>query len=178
MKSGFSKSRGGYTLIELSVAIACGLMAAALLMALVNQQFTFLKMYADQNFLIREAPLVSTHMNRLIGQAERFRLHNSINDAFLANPPPVMVNASVLELDFQQPNGSTQKALLAFQNIGNGNALYYYLVPVGAVGPPAPQFVVTSQPVNVSFSIVTGVLQVALTGPNREVITYSGAMQQ
>lgn len=176
MKSGLSKSRGGYTLIELSVAIACGLMAAALLMALVNQQFTFLRMYADQNFLIREAPLISTHMNRLIGQAERFRLHNDPNDAFGANPPPVMTNAPVLELDFQQPDGSTQRALLAF-NV-NQQRLDYYLVPAAAVALPAPQFTITREASNVSFSIVTGVLQVALTGPNGEVITYSGAMQQ
>ena len=77
MKSGLSRLRRGYTLIELAVAISCGLITAAMLLALVNQQFAFLKIYHAQNFLIREAPLISTHMNRLIGQAERFRLHNS-----------------------------------------------------------------------------------------------------
>jgi hypothetical protein len=176
MKHGFSKSRRGYTLIELAVAIACGLMAASLLMALVNQQFTFLRMYATQNFLIREAPLISTHMNRLIGQAERFRLHNSVDDA-LDGTNPVMTNASVLVLNFQQPDGTTQAAMLAFQNLGTGNALYYYLVPASGVL-PAPEWAITREASNVSFSVVSGVLGVTLTGPNNEQITYSGVMQQ
>jgi type II secretory pathway pseudopilin PulG len=176
MKSGLSKSRRGYTLIELSVAIGCGLIAAALLLALVNQQFAFLRIYAAQNFLIQEAPLISSHMNRLIGQADRFRLHNSTDDA-LAGTNPLMDGASVLVLNFQQPDGTTQAAMLAFQNLGDGDALYYYLVPAaGAL--PAPQWAITRKADNVSFSIVNGILRVTLTGPNQEQITYSGVMQQ
>jgi hypothetical protein len=176
MKQRLSQSRRGYTLVELAVAISCGLVAASLLMALVNQQFTFLRMYASQNFLIREAPLISTHMNRLIGQAERFRLHNSTADA-LAGTNPVMANASVLVLNFQQPDGTTQAAMLAFENLGSGNALHYYLVPASGVL-PSPGWAITREASNVSFSIVNGVLRVTLTGPNNELITYSGVMQQ
>ena len=172
MKSGLSKLRRGYTLIELSVAIGCGLIAAALLLALVNQQFAFLKLYNTQNFLIREAPLISTHMNRLIGQAERFRLHNSTADA-LSGTNPVMTNASVLVLNFQQPDGTTKAAMLAFED----HALNYYLVP--AAGElPAPDWAITREASGVSFSIVSGILRVTLTGPNNEQITYSGVMQQ
>lgn len=172
MKSGLSKLRRGYTLIELSVAIGCGLMAAALLMALVNQQFAFFRIFNAQNFLIREAPLISTHMNRLIGQAERFRLHNSTADA-LTGANPVMSGASVLVLNFQQPDGTMQAAMLAFEN----HALYYYLVPAaGALA--APEWAITRDASNVSFAIVDGVLRVTLTGPNNEQITYSGVMQQ
>lgn len=176
MKSVLSKLRRGYTLIELSAAIGCGLIAAALLLALVNQQFAFLKLYNSQNFLIREAPLISTHMNRLIGQAERFRLHNSKADA-LSGTNPVMANASVLVLNFQQPNGSTQAAMLAFENLGNGSELNYYLVPASGTL-PAPQWAITREASNVSFAIVNGVLCVTLTGPSNEMITYSGVMQQ
>jgi len=176
MKSRLSRLRRGYTLIELAVAISCGLVAAALLLALVNQQFAFLRIYRAQNFLIREAPLISTHMNRLIGQADRFRLHNSVADA-LAGTNPVMTNASVLVLNFQQPDGTTQAAMLAFQNLGGGNALYYYLVPASGVL-PAPGWAITRKANNVSFSIDAGVLRVTLTGPNNEQITYSGVMQQ
>jgi len=172
MKSGFSKSRRGYTLIELSVAIACGLAAAALLMALVNQQFTFLRIYVAQNFLIREAPLINAHMNRLIGQAEWFRLHNSITDAPSGANPVTAGNASVLILNYQQPNGTRQAAMLAFQN----GALNYYLVPVA--GAPTLQWAVTREASNVSFSVVNGLLAVTLTGPNGEVITYYGTTQQ
>jgi hypothetical protein len=176
MKAGFPKLRRGYTLIELSVAIGCGLIAAALLLALVNQQFAFLRIYAAQNFLIQEAPLISTHMNRLIGQAERFRLHNSTADA-LANTNPVMADGSVLVLNFQQPDGSMKASMLAFEDLGTGPALHYYLVPTaGALA--APQWALTRNANNVSFSVINGVLRATLTGPNNEQITYSGVMQQ
>ena len=172
MKSGLSRLRRGYTLIELAVAISCGLITAAMLLALVNQQFAFLKIYHAQNFLIREAPLISTHMNRLIGQAERFRLHNSTADA-MSGTNPVMTGASVLVLNFQQPDGTTQAAMLSFED----HALYYYLVPTaGALS--TPQWAITREASNVSFAIVDGVLRVTLTGPNSEQITYSGVMQQ
>ena len=174
MKSGLSRPRRGYTLIELAVAICCGLMVAAMLLALVNQQFAFLKIYRAQNFLIREAPLISSHMNRLIGQAERFRLHNSTADA-LAGTNPVMTGASVLVLNFQQPDGTTQAAMLSFDR--TKHELDYYLVPTaGALA--APDWAITREASDVSFAIEQGVLRVTLTGPNSEQITYSGVMQQ
>jgi len=172
MKSGFSKLRRGYTLIELSIAIGCGLIAAALLLALVNQQFAFLRMYHAQNFLIKEAPLISTHMNRLVGQAERFRLHASTADA-LAGRNPVMENASVLVLNFHQPDGTMKAAMLAFED----HALNYYLMPA-AGGLEAPDWAITRKADDVRFAIVNGVLRVTLTGPYRERVTYSGVMQQ
>lgn len=178
MRASVSKSRRGYTLIELSVAISFGLAAAVMILALVNQQFAFLRIYRAQNFLIEEAPLISTHMTRLIGQAERFRLHASTDDA-LAGKNPTTSASPVLVLNFQQPDGTSQAAMLAFQDLNNGRgpSLYYYLVPTsGALS--APQWAITSAASNVSFSIVSGVLLVTLTGPNGEQITYSGVMQQ
>lgn len=179
MKTTASKSRRrGYTLIELSVAISFGLTAAALILALVNQQFAFLRIYRAQNFLIEEAPLISTHMIRLIGQAERFRLHATTDEA-LEGKNPTTDASPVLVLNFQQPNGTTEASMLAFQDLndGKGPSLYYYRVPTsGAL--PAPEWAITRAASDVSFSIVSGVLLVQLTGPNGEQITYSGVMQQ
>jgi len=176
MKTNARKPRKGYTLIELSIAIGFGLVVSAMVLSMVNQQFAFLRIYQSQSFLMEEAPLISTHMNRLIGQADRFRLHKTKDEA-LAGENPVMSDASVLVLNFQQPDGSTKAAMLAFENRGNGPALYYYLVPTSGVLPD-PEWAITRKAADIQFSIENGVLRIRLTGPSNEQVTYSGVMQQ
>lgn len=174
MRTNARKPRKGYTLIELSVAIGFGLVVSAMVLSMVNQQFAFLRIYQSQSFLMEEAPLISTHMNRLIGQADRFRLHMTKDDA-LAGVNPVMSDAPVLVLNFQQPDGTAKAAMLAFDK--DRKALYYYLVPTaGALADP--QWAITRKAADVKFSIENGVLRIRLTGPSNEQVTYSGVMQQ
>ena len=66
--------RRGYTLLELSLAMSTGMLVAVLLLALVNQQIAFLKIYNAQNFLTTEAPLINNYLARVIGSAEGYRL--------------------------------------------------------------------------------------------------------
>jgi hypothetical protein len=55
--------------------------------------------------------------------------------------------------------------------------LYYYIVPsTGTLG--TPEWAVTRKPTNVSFAMEQGVLRMRLTGPQGELITFSGTMQQ
>ncbi|MEI7910411.1 MAG: hypothetical protein WCK77_12300 [Verrucomicrobiota bacterium] len=168
--------RRGFTLIELSLAIMLGMAIGAMTLALFNQQLAFLKIYKAQSFLTEEAPLVSIHVSKLVGKAERFRLHNSVADA-LAGTNPQSTASPVLVLNFRQPDGSVRAAILSFENRGSGPALYYYVVPLsGVLG--IPQWYLTKVPANVSFSVLQGILCMALSGPNGEHITYSGAMTQ
>lgn len=168
--------RRGFTLVELSVALMMGIITATMVLALFNQQLAFLNIYRTQNFLTEEAPVISSHVGRLLGRADRFRLHDSVNDA-LSGTNPRMADAPVAVLNFRQPDGSMRAALLAFENRGQGTKLYYYLVPTtGVLG--APQFAVSSRPADVRFAIEQGVLRMSLTGPAGERITYSGIMQQ
>jgi hypothetical protein len=168
--------RKGFTLVELTLATFIGLAVAAMTLAIVNQQFAFLRIYGAQSFLSEEAPIISTYVSKLVGQASRYRLHNNVTEA-LAGTNMVMTNAPVILLNFQQPDGSVRAAILAFQDLGTGPALYYYIVPTsGALS--APQWVVTRKPTNIRFAIETGILRVRLTGPAGEQITYSGNMQR
>ena len=168
--------RRGMTLIELSVAMMLGLVLGAMTLALFNQQLAFLKIFKAQNFLADEAPVISMYVSRLVGKADRFRLHDSVANA-LAGTNPRLTASPVVVLNFRQPDGTMRATILSFENRGTGNALYYYVVPVsGVLG--TPQWAVTKSPSNVSFSMVEGVLRMALTGPNGELITYSGTMQQ
>ena len=57
-----------------------------------------------------------------------------------------------------------------------GDALYYYVVPVSGVL-SAPQWAITSEPANVSFSVESGILRTRLTGPSGEEVTFSGSME-
>lgn len=168
--------RRGFTLVELSIAMMVGLITAAMVLALFNQQLAFLRIYQAQNFLTDEAPVISVYVSRLVGKADRFRLHDNVADALAGvrsrtTPSPVVV------LNFRQPDGTLRATILSFENRGTGLALYYYVVPVsGVLG--SPQWAVTKKPSNVLFSLDQGVLRMALTGPAGELITYSGTMQQ
>jgi len=176
MKLSFRRVKKGFTLIELSIATMLGMATASMVLALFNQQLAFLKIYQAQNFLTEEAPVISVYVSRLIGKADRFRLHDNVADA-LAGARVRTTASPVAVLNFRQPDGTMRATILSFENRGSGPALYYYVVPVsGVLG--EPQWAVTRRPTNVLFALEQGVLRMTLTGPAGEVITYSGTMQQ
>jgi len=176
MRSSVPSRRRGFTLIELSLAILLGMALATMTLALFNQQMAFLRIYRAQQFLTEEAPVVSMHVSKLVGKAERFRLHASVADA-LAGTSPKSTASPVLVLNFRQPDGVIRAGILAYQDLGTGPALYYYVVPLsGVLG--TPQWYITKVPTNISFSVDQGILRMALSGRNGELVTYSGAMTQ
>jgi len=173
---GNRRTRGGFTIIELSVAMMVGITISALVMAIFNQQLTFLRLFRQQSFLNEEAPLISMHVSRLVGKADRFRLHDNMADA-LSGANPRLTDSPVLVMNYRQPNGTMRATILSFEDRGTGPALYHYVVPAtGVMG--APQWAVTNKPQNVRFSIESGVLRMRLTGAGGEQVTYSGTMQQ
>jgi prepilin-type N-terminal cleavage/methylation domain-containing protein len=176
MKRSRHATRRGFTLIELSVALFMGLMTGSMVLAMFNQQLAFLKIYQTQSFLTEEAPMISMHVGRLVGKADRFRLHDSVGDA-LTGANPRLTSSPVVVLNFRQPDGTMRATLLAFEDRGTGPALYYYVVPTnGMLG--APQWAVSNKPAKVEFIMDQGVLRMILSGPAGEQITYSGTMQQ
>ena len=176
MKRNRHPMRRGFTLIELSLAIIMGMLTSSMVLALFNQQLAFLKIYQTQNFLTEEAPMISMQVGRLLGKAERFRLHDTVADA-LAGTNPRLTASPVLVLNFRQLDGTIRASILAFEDRGAGMALYYYVVPIsGVLG--APQWYVTKKPANIAFAMQQGVLRMILTGPAGEQIIYSGTMQQ
>ncbi|MES2438426.1 MAG: hypothetical protein V4584_05150 [Verrucomicrobiota bacterium] len=176
MKSTIKRASRGLTLIELSVAIMIGLATGTMVLALFNQQLAFLKLFRSQNFLTEEAPIISMYVSRLVGKSDRFRLHDSVEDA-LSGERPRLTPSPVVVLNFRQPDGTMRATILAFEIGGATPALNYYVVPAnGVLG--APQWAVTKSPTNVTFAMEDGVLRMTLTGPKAEQITYSGTMQQ
>lgn len=171
-----SLGRRGLTLVELTLAMGVGMIVATMVMALFNQQVAFLRIFGLQNFLNEEAPLVSMHVSRIIGKADRYRLHDNLEDA-LANRNPRLTDAPVLLMNFRQPDDTMRASILAFETRNDRQALYYHLVPeAGALA--EPEWFVTDRASDVRFSIEEGILRMRLTGQSGEQITYSGTMQQ
>ncbi len=176
MKPSLNKIRRGFTLIELSVAMMLGMATGAMVIALFNQQLAFLRIFHAQDFLTQEAPVVSMHISRIIGKADRFRLHDSVEDA-LTGIEPRISESPVLVLNYSMPDGTQRASMLSFENRDTGPALYYYIIPTH--GPLTdPEWFITNKATNITFSIVQGVLRMTLYGPAGEEITYSGSMQQ
>lgn len=169
------RSGRGFTLVELSVGMVTGIALATMLLALVNQQVAFLRIFNAQSFLTTEAPLINNYLARVIGSAEGYRLYESIDD-LVAGAPPVMEDAPVLMLRFREPDGTFRASVISFENPGTGQGLYYRLVTSAGVL-RAPDWAVSRRPANVDFSIVQGILRVTITGPAGEEIVYSGTQQ-
>lgn len=169
------KIRRAFTILELTVAIMVGMTVGATVLAMLNQQIAFLRIFRAQSFLNEEVPIISSHVVKLLASAERFRLHASVANA-LAGTNPRLTSSPVLVLNFRQPNGTVRAGILSFENRGQGNGLYYYVVPVSGIL-SAPQWAITMRPTNVSFSEESGILRTRVTGPAGEEVTFSGAME-
>jgi len=169
------KLRKGFTLLEMTVAIMVGMAVGGTILAMLNQQIAFLRIFRAQSFLNEEAPMISAHISKLLINAERFRLHASVADA-LSGARPRLTNSPVMVLNYRQPDGTFRAGILSFENRGQGNALFYYVVPVSGVL-STPQWAVTNKPTNVSFFMDSGVIRTRITGPAGEEIIFSGAMQ-
>ena len=169
-------TRRAFTLVELSLAIGIGMAISAVSLALFQQQLTFLNIFRSQSFLTEEVPIINMHVSKLVGKAERFRLHATVDDA-LSGTAPRLTASPVLILNFRQPDGSVRASILSFEDRGSGKALYHYAVSDdGQLN--APQWHVTNAPSDVSFAVEQGILRMTLTGPNNERVIYSGAMTQ
>ena len=152
-----------------------GMMVAAMSLMLFNQQMAFLRIFRAQDFLTREAPMINNYVVRVIGGAEDFRLYQDIA-AFRSGEDPVIANASVLMLRFRESNGTMRSSILSFEDPGTGDGLYYTMVPENGVI-SSPDWALSKQPSQVTFSIVQGILRVTVAGPNGEELVYSGTQQ-
>ena len=180
MKDSLKHTRRGFTLIELSIAMMVGMATAGMVLTLFNQQLAFLNLFKNQGFLTEEAPIINNYVSRLIGKADRFRLHANRNDAMTGIRPMAgndPLNPSrVLVLNFRQPDGTIRASILEYADRGAGLALNYYIVPLNGVL-AEPQWVISRAPSDETFQMNQGVLQVVLRGPRRERIIYSGTTQ-
>ena len=172
-----SRRRRGYTLVELTLAMAVGMMIASISLLLFNQQMTFIRIFNAQDFLTREAPLVNNYVVRVLGSAEGYRLYTDMN-SLRTGGSPVLADAKVLVLRFREADGSVRSSILSWEDPGSGlgQGLYYRLVPAsGTIA--TPDWAITKKPADVTFAIEQGILRMRLRGPHGEELVYSGTEQ-
>ena len=94
MKTNRQRRKRGYTLIELTVAMAVGLAIAAMTLTLAMQQFSFLRIFRAQEFLTYEAPVVNNFVVKLINRVDNglnVTLHRHVRDRLLVFTMPGQV---------------------------------------------------------------------------------------
>lgn len=167
-------SCGGFTLLEMSVAMALTLGLATMLVGIMQQQVSFTRMLTQFRFLREEAPNINTLMTTMINKADSYRIYASTGNAKAATNA-IRDGGRALRLRLRNPDGTAAHAIIAFENQSGVNRLnYYYRDHSASTWPNSPSWTITSRPALVNFSNSSGILLVTMTGPDGEEITYAG----
>lgn len=145
------RSKNGFTLIELTVAMMVGLMTASVALTLFNQQMAFFGVIRDQQFMIREAPVINSMLNTLISKASALNVDETNKTLTLTYINPKDNSISTATIVFN--NGT-----LSYQNTGGSTwDLTTKLDPTNGI----------------AYTVQDGILKIKLTGPNGGEINYS-----
>jgi hypothetical protein len=174
MKATRRIKRAGFTLIEMTLALALSMGIAAAVVALLQQQVSFTQVISRFQFLRDEAPQVNTLLANLINKADTYRIYSSRANA-MASTGAVNSSGRALRLRFRNPDGTSSNAIISFEEVSGKKYLnFYHRGPSDAAWPSSPSWTITSRPTLVDFSNNTGILLIAMTGPNGEEITFAG----
>lgn len=165
----------GFTLIELSVAMIIAMSISAVMMMLLQQQISFHRIMRAQNFLVEEAPQVNQAISSILAKADAYRIHADLTDA-VSNANAVTEDGKSLVLGFQNPDGTRQFGIIAFETINGSSVLGYYNLDPSTTfaGAGNPDWIISRQVADANFFVDSGVFRVQLFGPAGESITYSG----
>ena len=161
----------GFSLVELSLALAVisGLMIALLLM--LNLHVTFVGMVRSQDFLLREAPRVGGLLNRLLPQADHYFIY--ADAAASGDPAAVPVETgTAVKLFFRRAGGDTVVRTLVFDPPAPETAAPGTLRLASPENPAG--WPVSRALAGATFLIEDGLLKVRLLGPRGEELTYTG----
>ena len=176
MKKTFSQKRRifspGWTLMELTLAMALGMGVASAGVMLLNQNVSFMRVISQFSFLRDDAPTVNLLMGRLIQQADTYRIFPDRGSA-VAGTGAVNTNGKAVWLRFRNPDGTFDQAIVSYETVSGVAGLHFFYHDRTGFG-STPAWTVSSKPANVTFANDTGVLLITVTGPNAEEITYSG----
>ena len=169
------RSRRGFTLIEMSIAMTLALSIGAVMVTLLQQQISFHRIMRAQNFLVQEAPQVSNTITQILNRADAYRIHVDLTDA-VSDAGAVTAGGKVLVVGFLNPDGTQDFGMIAFETIAGQPVLGYYNLSSGGVfaGAGHPDWIISRRVQNVDFFVQNGVFRLQLFGPAGESITYSG----
>ena len=168
-----NKARG-FTLIEMTLALAMTLGIAATLLGLIQQQVSFVGLISSFRFLRDDAPQINTLMTTLINKADSYRIYGNLTNA-KGLTGAVQTGGRALRLRLRNPDGTTSHAIIAFEIQGGKYRLNFYNLNTGeTTWPTTPSWTISSTPSLVNFDNSSGILLITMTGPNGDEITYAG----
>lgn len=174
MKKPPRKPSRAFTLLEMTLALALTLGIAVTVVGLLQQQVSFTRILANFQFLREEAPQVNTLLSTLVNKADSYRIYGNRANA-AASTGAVQTGGRALRLRFRNPDGTSDLAIVSFEMHNGKNRLNFYYRPSSLTSwPTSPNWTISSKPALVDFSNNTGILLIAMTGPNGEEITYAG----
>lgn len=164
----------GFTVLEMTLALALSLGVAVTLISLLQQQIGFSRALSRFSFLRDEAPQINTLLSTIITKSDNYRIYPDVGKA-KAGTEPVRSGGRALRLRFRNPDGDFDTGIVAFEVENEEKRLNYYLQPSGSTSwPNTPDWTISSQPDLVDFDNSSGILLVTMTGENGEEITYAG----
>ena len=177
MRRSAPRRSAGYSLIEMALAMALTLGIAAAIVALLQQQVSFTRVLGRFHFLREEAPQINSLLATLVNKADSYRIYGSHAQAVAATGATTH-DGRALRLRFRNPDGTASHAIVSFEIQNGQNRLnFYFRSETQTTWPGSPSWTISSVPTLVDFSNDTGILLVAMTGPNGEQITYAGNPQ-
>ncbi|MDP0490910.1 MAG: hypothetical protein Q7Q71_07675 [Verrucomicrobiota bacterium JB023] len=163
----------GFTLMELSVTIMFGLIVASVGLTLINQQARLMSILNEQNFILHEAPMINRTLTSILSKADAIRIHKNFNSARNGNNY-VNTNGRTIIVAYRNPDDTTTYGIIDYK--ANEDILNYYYYDPDDGGIPnknSYDWTIGKDLTNVRFSLVDGLFQAMLQGPNGETITYT-----
>ena len=168
------RSTSGFTMVELALAVALTLGISAALIGLIQQQISFTSMLNNFRFLRDEAPQVNTLMTNIINRADNYRIYPDLARAKQLSGA-VRSGGTAIRLRFRNPDGTSDHAIVAFEQVSGEKQLNYYFRAHDDVDWSAtPNWTISASPDQVTFDNTAGVLLITLTGVNGDQIAYAG----
>ena len=167
------QDHSGFTLLEMSAAMAVMMVVSTALVAMMQQHVTFLQMCQQQVFLTSEAPKIGNLLNRILNNADHYFVYATKEDA-LGNGLPTLASGSAVKLFFKSAAQTTETRILSVEPSApetSGTSLRFYTPQTTG---PETSWTVTSKIRAASFQSGEGILSITLLGPNKEQVTYYG----
>lgn len=166
--------KAGFTLIEMSLALALSIGIAAVIISMLSQQVSFARALGEFRFLRDEAPQVNTLVTNIVYKADKYRIFPNLDSA-KAFQGAVRTGGTALRLRFRHPGGGADHAIICFENRNGEDQLNYYFRSNGDSGwSDSPGWTISKQPSSVEFDNSTGILLITLRGDSGDEITYAG----
>jgi len=161
----------GFTLLEMSVALAVALALSVVLISLLQQHVSFVRLINRQTFLVAEAPSIGDLLVRIMNRSDHFFVYATRDDA-LSGGQPVLGAGQAVGLFFKGVNGESRLRVLAIEPRPEGGSALHCYAPM--TGSETTSWAVSTRISSGEFRSADGILGITIDGPAGEQVTYWG----